>query len=52
MEQPDNKTDNKTYNRERLFKAVASRDVRQLDGLYQYLHQNRKKLSDSLCEHP
>ncbi|XP_028278366.1 transient receptor potential cation channel subfamily V member 1 [Parambassis ranga] len=50
VEQPDNKKDNKTYNRERLFKAVASRDVRQLDGLYQYLHQNRKKLSDSLYQ--
>lgn len=35
---------------DRLFKAVASRDVRQLDSLHQYLQQNMKKLSDSLCE--
>uniref|UniRef100_A0A7N8XS15 Transient receptor potential cation channel, subfamily V, member 1 n=1 Tax=Mastacembelus armatus TaxID=205130 RepID=A0A7N8XS15_9TELE len=34
----------------KLFEAVASGDVRCLDGLYQYLHQNMKKLSDSLYQ--
>ncbi|XP_034539915.1 transient receptor potential cation channel subfamily V member 1 [Notolabrus celidotus] len=40
----------KTFNRDRLFEAAASRDARQLDGLYLYLHQNMKKLSDSLYQ--
>uniref|UniRef100_A0A8C9XZU7 Transient receptor potential cation channel, subfamily V, member 1 n=1 Tax=Sander lucioperca TaxID=283035 RepID=A0A8C9XZU7_SANLU len=48
---PDQKRDSKTFNIDRLFEAVASRDVRKLDGLHQYLHQNMKKLSDSLCEY-
>lgn len=39
-----------TFDIDRLFEAVARRDVRQLDGLHQYLQQNMKKLSDSLCE--
>lgn len=48
-EQPqDSKRDSKTFNMERLFEAAASGDVRQLDGLHQYLHQNMKRLSDSL----
>lgn len=34
----------------RLFEAVARRDVDSLANLHQYLHQNMKKLSDSLCE--
>lgn len=49
-EQNDKKRDSKTFNIDRLFEAVASRDVKNLDGLYQYLYQNMKKLSDSLCE--
>uniref|UniRef100_UPI0037E7BFA1 transient receptor potential cation channel subfamily V member 1 n=1 Tax=Semicossyphus pulcher TaxID=241346 RepID=UPI0037E7BFA1 len=44
------KRDSKTFNIDRLFEAVASRDVRQLDGLQLYLHQNMKKLSDSLYQ--
>lgn len=44
------KRDSKTFNIDRLFEAAASRDVRQLDGLYMYLHQNMKKLSDSLYQ--
>uniref|UniRef100_A0A3B3YUM8 Ion transport domain-containing protein n=1 Tax=Poecilia mexicana TaxID=48701 RepID=A0A3B3YUM8_9TELE len=42
--------DSSTFTIERLFEAVASRDVNKLDGLYQYLHQNMKKLSDSLYQ--
>lgn len=48
--QDDSKRDSKTFHVDRLFEAVASRDVRQLDGLYEYLRRNMKKLSDSLCE--
>lgn len=44
------KRSSRTFDIDRLFEAVASRDVRQLDGLHQYLQQNMKKLSDSLCE--
>ncbi|XP_023135912.2 transient receptor potential cation channel subfamily V member 1 [Amphiprion ocellaris] len=49
-QQPDRRRDSKTFNIDRLFEAVASRDVRKLDGLHQYLHQNMKKLSDSLYQ--
>uniref|UniRef100_A0A8C6MH71 Transient receptor potential cation channel, subfamily V, member 1 n=1 Tax=Nothobranchius furzeri TaxID=105023 RepID=A0A8C6MH71_NOTFU len=49
-ETPQKQRDSSIYTIERLFEAVASRDVRQLDGLYQYLHQNMKRLSDSLCK--
>ncbi|XP_042355296.1 transient receptor potential cation channel subfamily V member 1 isoform X2 [Plectropomus leopardus] len=42
------KRDSKTFNIDRLFEAAASGDVRNLDGLHLYLHQNMKKLSDSL----
>uniref|UniRef100_A0A3B5L512 Transient receptor potential cation channel, subfamily V, member 1 n=1 Tax=Xiphophorus couchianus TaxID=32473 RepID=A0A3B5L512_9TELE len=45
------KRDSSTFTIERLFEAVASRDVNKLDGLYQYLNQNMKKLSDSLCKY-
>uniref|UniRef100_A0A3B3UZF1 Transient receptor potential cation channel, subfamily V, member 1 n=1 Tax=Poecilia latipinna TaxID=48699 RepID=A0A3B3UZF1_9TELE len=44
------KRDSSIFTIERLFEAVASRDVNKLDGLYQYLHQNMKKLSDSLYQ--
>uniref|UniRef100_A0A665TJ58 Transient receptor potential cation channel subfamily V member 1-like n=1 Tax=Echeneis naucrates TaxID=173247 RepID=A0A665TJ58_ECHNA len=43
--------DSKTFTIDRLFEAAASGDVRQLDGLYEYLHRNMKKLSDSLCQY-
>uniref|UniRef100_A0A669CB41 Transient receptor potential cation channel, subfamily V, member 1 n=1 Tax=Oreochromis niloticus TaxID=8128 RepID=A0A669CB41_ORENI len=38
------------FNRDRLFEAVASRDISKLDGLQEYLRQNMKKLSDSLYQ--
>lgn len=44
------KRSSRTFDIDRLFEAVASRDVAQLDGLDQYLHRSMKKLSDSLCE--
>ncbi|XP_032433038.1 transient receptor potential cation channel subfamily V member 1-like [Xiphophorus hellerii] len=44
------KRDSSTFTIERLFEAVASRDINKLDGLYQYLNQNMKKLSDSLYQ--
>ncbi|XP_008305127.1 transient receptor potential cation channel subfamily V member 1 [Stegastes partitus] len=49
-QQTDSRRDSKTFNIDRLFEAVASRDVTKLDGLHQYLHQNMKKLSDSLYQ--
>ncbi|KAK2879767.1 transient receptor potential cation channel subfamily V member 1 [Channa argus] len=49
-EQTSKKRDSKTFNIDRLFEAVASRDVKNLDGLYQYLHQNMKRLSDTLYQ--
>lgn len=47
-EQP--KRDSSTFTIERLFEAVASRDAKKLDGLYEYLHRSMKKLSDSLYQ--
>ncbi|TNN82708.1 Transient receptor potential cation channel subfamily V member 1 [Liparis tanakae] len=44
------KRDSKTFSIDRLFEAVASGDVGELDGLHQYLRQNMKKLSDSLYQ--
>lgn len=44
------KRTSRTFDIDRLFEAAASRDVRQLDSLHQYLQQSMKKLSDSLCE--
>ncbi|XP_029375229.1 transient receptor potential cation channel subfamily V member 1 isoform X2 [Echeneis naucrates] len=48
--QNNSKRDSKTFTIDRLFEAAASGDVRQLDGLYEYLHRNMKKLSDSLYQ--
>ncbi|XP_033503190.2 transient receptor potential cation channel subfamily V member 1 [Epinephelus lanceolatus] len=48
--EPSTKRDSKTFSIDRLFEAAASRDARNLDGLHQYLHQNMKKLSDSLYQ--
>ncbi|KAM3600818.1 uncharacterized protein V6R79_002936 [Siganus canaliculatus] len=45
-----NKRDSKTFSIERLFEAVASRDVKSLSTLHQYLHQNMMKLSDTLYQ--
>ncbi|XP_041864248.1 transient receptor potential cation channel subfamily V member 1 [Melanotaenia boesemani] len=47
-EEQDTRKDSTKFTIERLFEAVASRDVRKLDGLHEYLHRNMKKLSDSL----
>nr|XP_046267004.1 transient receptor potential cation channel subfamily V member 1 [Scatophagus argus]XP_046267005.1 transient receptor potential cation channel subfamily V member 1 [Scatophagus argus] len=44
------KRDSNTFSITKLFEAVACRDVQQLAGLHQYLHQNMKKLSDSLYQ--
>lgn len=49
-EEHHSKRSSRTFDIDRLFAAVASRDVRQLDSLHQYLQQSMKKLSDSLCE--
>ncbi|XP_037543582.1 transient receptor potential cation channel subfamily V member 1 [Nematolebias whitei] len=49
-EQPQQHRDDLIFNIDRLFEAVASRDVQKLDGLYDYLHRNMKKLSDSLYQ--
>lgn len=45
-----NKKDSSTFTIDRLFEAAASGDVGKLENLHQYLRQNTKKLSDSLCE--
>ncbi|KAM9728776.1 transient receptor potential cation channel subfamily V member 1 [Menidia menidia] len=47
-EEPKRRVDDTTFTIDRLFEAVASRDVTKLDGLHQYLQRNQKKLSDSL----
>nr|XP_057933315.1 transient receptor potential cation channel subfamily V member 1 isoform X2 [Doryrhamphus excisus] len=44
------KTEGQSFNIERLFDAVASGDVGRLDGLHRYLHQNMKKLTDTLYQ--
>lgn len=44
------RTNSDIYGIARLFDAVARRDVDSLANLQQYLQQNMKKLSDSLCE--
>uniref|UniRef100_A0A7N6AFG5 Ion transport domain-containing protein n=1 Tax=Anabas testudineus TaxID=64144 RepID=A0A7N6AFG5_ANATE len=49
-EEDSKKRNNDKFNINRLFEAVASGDAKNLDGLYQYLHQNMKKLSDSLYQ--
>ncbi|XP_068509252.1 transient receptor potential cation channel subfamily V member 1 isoform X2 [Syngnathus scovelli] len=48
VDQDNTKRDSRTFDIDRLFEAAASGDVTRLEGLYQYLHQNLKKLSDSL----
>ncbi|XP_069003041.1 transient receptor potential cation channel subfamily V member 1 [Embiotoca jacksoni] len=50
VEQDNTRRDSEKFSIDRLFEAVASRDVRKLDGLHQYLHQKMKKLSDSLYQ--
>lgn len=47
--EPQGKESNK-FDIDRLFEAVASRDVGQLDGLEHYLHRSMKKLSNTECE--
>ncbi|XP_029957439.1 transient receptor potential cation channel subfamily V member 1 [Salarias fasciatus] len=49
-QQQDGRRDSKSFNMERLFEAAASGDVRKMDGLHLYLHQNMKRLSDSLYQ--
>ncbi|KAM9384394.1 transient receptor potential cation channel subfamily V member 1 isoform 2-T3 [Pholidichthys leucotaenia] len=50
VDEPDTRRDSKTFNIDRLFEAAASGDITKLDGLHQYLHQNMKRLSDSLYQ--
>ncbi|XP_061819291.1 transient receptor potential cation channel subfamily V member 1 isoform X1 [Nerophis lumbriciformis] len=49
-EDPNKREDSQSFNINGLFDAVASRDATRLDGLHQYLHQNMKKLSDTLYQ--
>ncbi|XP_044078022.1 transient receptor potential cation channel subfamily V member 1 [Siniperca chuatsi] len=49
-EQHGRKRESKTFNIDKLFEAVARRDVEKLGCLHQYLHQHMKKLSDSLYQ--
>ncbi|XP_072230393.1 transient receptor potential cation channel subfamily V member 1 [Leuresthes tenuis] len=49
-EEQQTRRDSTSFTIDRLFEAVASRDVRKLDGLHQYLHRNMKKLSDSFYQ--
>ncbi|XP_029986592.1 transient receptor potential cation channel subfamily V member 2-like [Sphaeramia orbicularis] len=49
-ERQDERCDIETFPIERVFEAVASRDIRRLDGLEQYLRRSMKKLSDSLYQ--
>lgn len=46
----DSKRNSNTFDISSLFEAVSCRDVGKLDSLHQYLHLNRMKLSDTLCE--
>ncbi|XP_051903784.1 transient receptor potential cation channel subfamily V member 1 [Hippocampus zosterae] len=50
VDQDNSKRDSRTFDIDRLFEAAASGDIRKLDGLSQYLHQNMKKLTDSLYQ--
>ncbi|XP_035034797.1 transient receptor potential cation channel subfamily V member 1 [Hippoglossus stenolepis] len=50
IEQDDRTRESQTFDIERLFEAVGSGDVRKLEGLYLYLYQNMKRLSDSLYQ--
>ncbi|KAG7515647.1 transient receptor potential cation channel subfamily V member 1-like [Solea senegalensis] len=43
-------TDSRTINYSRLFEDVASGDIKRLEGLYQYLQDTGKKLSDTLYQ--
>ncbi|XP_070773255.1 transient receptor potential cation channel subfamily V member 1 [Enoplosus armatus] len=49
-EEHSRERDSKTFNIDRLFEAVANRDVEKLGCLHPYLRQNMKKLSDSLYQ--
>ncbi|XP_076606350.1 transient receptor potential cation channel subfamily V member 1 [Chaetodon auriga] len=46
--QHSSRRDSKTFHIDMLFEAVSNGDVGKLSNLHQYLHQNMKKLSDSL----
>ncbi|XP_061559115.1 transient receptor potential cation channel subfamily V member 1 isoform X2 [Phycodurus eques] len=50
VDQDNSKRDGQTFDIGRLFEAAASGDVTRLEGLPQYLHQNMKKLTDSLYQ--
>ncbi|TMS13863.1 Transient receptor potential cation channel subfamily V member 1 [Larimichthys crocea] len=48
VKEDGSKRNSETFDITRLFEAVASGDVTKLSTLHQYLHQNMKKLSNSL----
>ncbi|TKS83594.1 Transient receptor potential cation channel subfamily V member 1 [Collichthys lucidus] len=48
VKEDGSKRNSETFDITRLFEAVASGDVAKLSTLHQYLHQNMKKLSNSL----
>ncbi|XP_077402993.1 transient receptor potential cation channel subfamily V member 1 [Vanacampus margaritifer] len=50
VDQDTSKRNSRTFDIDRLFEAAASGDVARLEGLSLYLHQNMKKLTDSLYQ--
>ncbi|XP_057677501.1 transient receptor potential cation channel subfamily V member 1 [Corythoichthys intestinalis] len=50
VDQDNTKRDGQTFDINRLFEAAARGDVSSLEGLSHYLHQNMKKLTDSLYQ--
>ncbi|KAM8835289.1 transient receptor potential cation channel subfamily V member 1 isoform 2-T2 [Synchiropus picturatus] len=46
-EEPDNKRTSESFTIDRLFKAAASGDIKQLDGLHTYLQAQAKMLTSS-----
>lgn len=50
VKEDGSKRNSETFDITRLFEAVASGDGTKLSTLHQYLHQNMKKLSNSLCK--
>ncbi|XP_077597178.1 transient receptor potential cation channel subfamily V member 1 isoform X2 [Stigmatopora nigra] len=50
LDEDKNQRDSRTFYIDRLFEAAAGGDVGNLEGLFPYLHQNMKKLSDSLYQ--
>ncbi|CAB1316412.1 unnamed protein product [Coregonus sp. 'balchen'] len=47
LEENKEERDSKRFDIKRLFEAVSTGDVMKLEGLHQYLHQSKKKLSNT-----